>query len=746
MGFAVALGLEFLGALGHGSLAAEADPALFVDADAFDPDDIAHLDDVFGGLDPEIGELADVDEAVLAGEDFDEGAEFLDGDDLASVDLADLDFGGDGFDAFAGDAHAFGVDREDHDRAVVLDVDFATRAFDEGLDVLAAGPDDRADLLRVDAEADDAGGVLAHLGARGREHGFHGLEDIEARDAGILDGLGEDLDRKALELEIELEARDPLLSACDLAVHVAEVVFPPDDVGEELVAGDLAGIVVLGADADADAADRTFDGNTGVHEGQGARTDCGHGGRAVRLEHFARDPDRVGVFLQGQHWLDAAFGEGAVADFAAAGAHDATCLADREMREAVVEKELLLGRSAGVGVEFLDVVRGPECDRGEGLGLATREHGRAVGAGEEADFAADGADGGRGTAVEAFSFVQDEAADGFLLDVVEGVLDDELVDLFGSEQLLELVTHLGLDGLAGGFAGKLARVQQGVDDAAADEFLGRLEDVVGDDVRGDLALGLADLGREFLLRRDQRLDGFLPETEGGDEVRFRKFVGGAFEHHGLGLVADVEDVDVALLTEFVGGIGDELATDATNTHGANGTGPGDVADEQRRGGAVRCEHVRIVLAIRTEKDGLDLNLIEPTLREEGPDGAVDDSGCEDFLFGRATFAFEETPGEAAGRSGPFAVIDCEREEFLTGPGLCGGDGGDDHDGLAELYGDGSVGLFGQLSGFDNNALVANLGDDFLCHGYNDATTGRGNFSQAPHRASMRTLIGHSETE
>ena len=49
-----------------------------------------------------VGQLADVDQAVLAGQDLDEGAELLDGGHAALVDPADLDPFGHGLDLVAG--------------------------------------------------------------------------------------------------------------------------------------------------------------------------------------------------------------------------------------------------------------------------------------------------------------------------------------------------------------------------------------------------------------------------------------------------------------------------------------------------------------------------------------------------------------------------------------------------------------------------------------------------------------------
>ena len=63
----------------------------------------------------------------------------------------------------------------------------------------------------------------------------------------------------------------------------------------------------------------------------------------------------------------------------------------------------------------------------------------------------------KSAAVEALAVVHDQAADGFLLDVVEGVLEDELGDLLRAELLDELLADLVGDGADGGFAGQLAR-------------------------------------------------------------------------------------------------------------------------------------------------------------------------------------------------------------------------------------------------------------------------------------------------
>src|SRR5437899_957101 len=63
---------HFCIAVRHRGFARETNAAFFIHAEAFDPDFVAHFDDVFGLLHAEVGQFADVNQAVLAGQEFDE--------------------------------------------------------------------------------------------------------------------------------------------------------------------------------------------------------------------------------------------------------------------------------------------------------------------------------------------------------------------------------------------------------------------------------------------------------------------------------------------------------------------------------------------------------------------------------------------------------------------------------------------------------------------------------------------------
>src|SRR5207249_3643085 len=106
----------FLVAIFHRGFARETDAAFFIHAEAFHGYVIADFADVFRVLHAEIREFADVDEAVLAREEFDERAEFFHGHNFAAVDPADLGFRRQTADGIHGDLHAFRRDGEDVDR------------------------------------------------------------------------------------------------------------------------------------------------------------------------------------------------------------------------------------------------------------------------------------------------------------------------------------------------------------------------------------------------------------------------------------------------------------------------------------------------------------------------------------------------------------------------------------------------------------------------------------------------------
>ena len=186
-------------AFGQGGLARQLHAVLVVHGDRLhqhriaDPADVRHAGNIA------IGQLADVDQAVLAGKDLDEGPEFLDRGDPALVDPADLHALGHGHDLVAGRLGPRGLEAGERDDAAVLDVDLGAGLFLEPTNRLAAGADDQADLLGIDLDLDQPRRIGGNLLARPLDRPQHRPEDLQPGLVGLLQGLADDLLGDALD-------------------------------------------------------------------------------------------------------------------------------------------------------------------------------------------------------------------------------------------------------------------------------------------------------------------------------------------------------------------------------------------------------------------------------------------------------------------------------------------------------------------------------------------------------------------
>src|ERR1700736_2256878 len=253
-------------------LAAQVEPALAVDLCGLDHDLVANVGHLFWPLYPVVGQLRDVDQAVLVRQHLDEQAEGHDPYDLSLVDLADLDLVGQALDPVDRLLAGLLVDRGDEDPSIVLDIDLGAGLFGDLANHLASWADDVADLVGVDLDGGDAWRVGAHLAAGARQHGQHLVEHEEPRHTSLLQCLGQDLVRQALDLDVHLQGGDSVLGAGHLEVHIAQVVFDALDVGEH------RGLALTHDEAHRDARDRRLDRDARVHQGQRRPTNGCHRG------------------------------------------------------------------------------------------------------------------------------------------------------------------------------------------------------------------------------------------------------------------------------------------------------------------------------------------------------------------------------------------------------------------------------------------------------------------------------------
>src|SRR5664279_6074539 len=217
----------------HGGLAGQVDPALAIDLGHHDHHLVTDRDHVLDRGNVIVGQLADTDEALLAGQDLHEGAEGHEAGHGAQVEGADLDLAGEGLDPVDRLAGVLAGDGGNLDGAVVLDVDLGAGLLLDLPDHGAALADDLADLLRVDLDLRDARREVAHRLAGGWQDLEHLVEDRHPRGVSLLEPLPDDRLADAGHLDVHLEGGDPVTGAGHLEVHVPERILLAEDVGQD---------------------------------------------------------------------------------------------------------------------------------------------------------------------------------------------------------------------------------------------------------------------------------------------------------------------------------------------------------------------------------------------------------------------------------------------------------------------------------------------------------------------------------
>src|SRR3954468_16269309 len=190
---------------------AQADAAaLAVDLDHPDGDLVAAVEHLLDRGRPLAGrDVGDVQQAVGALGQLDEGPEGRGLDDLALELVADLDLLGHLADPRDEGVALLAVGGVDEHGAVVVDVDLGLELLLHPADRLAALADDHADLRRVDLDRLDARRVQRQLAARRLDDLGHLAEDELARLVGLGQRVAQDVEGDTRDLDVHLQRGDP---------------------------------------------------------------------------------------------------------------------------------------------------------------------------------------------------------------------------------------------------------------------------------------------------------------------------------------------------------------------------------------------------------------------------------------------------------------------------------------------------------------------------------------------------------
>src|SRR5471032_1227322 len=605
-----------------------------------------------------VAQHGDVNQTVLARQDVDECAEVDDALNLTDVDLADFRFSSDTQNALTCCFSRFLGFAKDLDRAVAFDVDRSLGLFTDCTDGRAALTDDVTDLVGIDLHRDHGRSIFRQLGTRLTNDLVHLAEDVQARFQGLAQSDFHDLFGDAFDLDVHLQRGNTLGGTGYFEVHVAEVVFVTQDVGQD---GEL---LAFFNQTHGDTGNRCLHRHTGVHQSQGSTADRSHGAGTVGLGDFRHNTNGVREHVGSrQHGCNRTTGQTAVTDFTTTSATHATTLTYRKRREVVVQHERAFFL-AFQGVQQLCVTGGAQCCNNQSLGFATGEQCRTVGLWQNTDFDVQRTYGLGVAAVDTWLAVYDIFANGAVFDFAESSFDfaGRRLAFFTGQlgnnlvfQLTQASVTVGLDGDGVSLGDRVAEL--GTDSAQQSGRFWLWSPGPG---------WLGRFGSQFFNGVDHNLELVVSKQYRAQHLVFGQLFGFRFNHqHGFRRTGN-DHVQarrfllfVSRVQQVAGAFVESNASCADRTIKRNtGDGQGSRSTDHR-------SDVRIGL-LAGGNDGADnLHFVHEAFWEQRTDRTIDQSGSQGFFLGRTAFALEETARDLTGSVSLFLVVNRKREEAFA---------------------------------------------------------------------------------
>jgi len=473
-----------------------------------------------------------------------------------------------------------------------------------------------------------------------------------------------DLFSDALDLDVHLQRGHTFGGTGYFEVHVAQVVFVTQDVGQD---GEL---LAFFNQTHGDTGNRCLHRYTSVHQSQGSTADRSHGAGTVGLSDFRHHTDGVREHVGSwQHGLNRTTGQTAVTDFTTTSTTHATALAHRERREVVVQHERVFFL-AFQGVQQLCVTGSTQGRNDQGLGFATGEQRGTVSLRQNADFNVQRTYGAGVATVDTWLAVNDVFANGAVFDFAERCLDVAgrrlafFAGQLGNDLILQLAqasVTVGLDSDGIGLGDRFAEL--GTD---------RAQQFGGFGLRSPGPGWLGGFGSQFFDGVDHNLELVVSEQYRAQHLVFGQLFGFRFNHQygfrGTGndhVQARSFQLLVSRVQQVAGAFVESHASSADRAIERN------TGDGQGSRGADHRSDVRIGL-LAGGNDGADnLHFVHETFWEQRTDRTVDQSGSQGFFLGRTAFALEETTRDLTGSVSLFLVVNRQREKALAWIGLLG---------------------------------------------------------------------------
>ena len=173
---------------------------------------------------------------------------------------------------------------------------------------------------------------------------------------------------------------------------------------------------------------------------------------------------------------------------------------------------------------------------------------------------------------------------------------------------------------------------------------------------GIFPLFLAALCDQFLLRLDQSGDMPLCESQRSYKVCLWNLICSTFNHHYIGLISYVDQVQIALSPFLKGRINNQFTINPPHTNRSDWSRKWDIRDRESSRGSIHGHNISIIDAIRCEKKSNDLRIIKIAFGEKRPQRTIRHPAGQNFFFRRTPLSLKISTRENTGRCSSFLVF------------------------------------------------------------------------------------------
>ena len=127
---------------------------------------------------------------------------------------------------------SLGIAGCDVDLAIVIDVNFAAGLSNDVTNDFAARANDFADLVHWDRDRRDPWSEEGHFSTGRFDRFRHFAQDMKTSFLGLSQSRAHDVFIDAFDLDVHLNSGNAIFRAGDFEVHIAQVIFVTENVGE----------------------------------------------------------------------------------------------------------------------------------------------------------------------------------------------------------------------------------------------------------------------------------------------------------------------------------------------------------------------------------------------------------------------------------------------------------------------------------------------------------------------------------